>query len=112
MALTKLPGSKWWIETDDVTSEIIGQYNKANIIADIAAIRETLAKLPDPDQESSDYADILVVLVGRWTPVKNTRILAMLERMRSAYGGSQQSLDTAQLIAKLEAFIILRDRLV
>jgi hypothetical protein len=112
MALTKLPGSKWWIETDDVTNEIIGEYNKANIIADIEAIRDTLAKLPDPDQESSDYADILIVLVGKWTPTKNARIVAMLGRMKDAYGGSQQSVETAQLIAKLNNLIALRDRLV
>lgn len=24
MALTRLPGSKWWIETNDVTFEIVG----------------------------------------------------------------------------------------
>lgn len=55
--LIRLPGSKWWVELDDQTSEIVATYNKAAIVADIQAIRDTLAKLPDPSQEASDFAD-------------------------------------------------------
>jgi|WetSurMetagenome_2_1015567.scaffolds.fasta_scaffold86618_2 hypothetical protein len=111
-SLIKLPGSKWWVELDDTTSEIVATYNKAAIVADIAAIRDTLAKYPDPDQEASDYADVLAQLVGKWTPAKNARILAMLGRMRDAYGMSPQSVDIAQLRARLDGLIALRDRLV
>lgn len=50
--LIKLPGSKWWIELDDTTSEIVATYNKANIVAEIQALRDTLALYPDPDQQA------------------------------------------------------------
>lgn len=112
MTLTRLPGSKWWIETDDVTFEIIGTYNKTQIIADIQAIRDTLTSYPDPDQEAGDYADVLVAIAPKWTPEKNARIVALLGRMWEAYGGSPRSLEVAQLRAKLDAAIALRDRLV
>jgi hypothetical protein len=100
------------VELDDTTSEIVATYNKANIIAEIQALRDTLALYPDPDQQAGDYADVLVVLVGRWTPAKNARIVAMLAEMWSAFGMSPRSLEVAQLRAKLEAQIALRDRLV
>jgi len=110
--LIRLPGSKWWVELDDATSEIVATYNKATIIADIQAIRDTLKLYPDPDQEASDYADVLAALVGKWTPAKNARIVAMLGRMWEAYGGSPRSVEIAQLRARLDALIALRDRLV
>jgi len=110
--LIRLPGSKWWVELDDTTSEIIATYNKATIVADIQAIRDTLALYPDPDQEASDYADVLAALVGKWTPVKNARIVALLGRMREAYGMSPRSVEIAQLRKRLDALIALRDRLV
>ena len=110
--LIRLPGSKWWVELDDTTSEIIATYNKATIVADIQAIRDTLARYPDPDQEASDYADVLTALAGKWTPAKNARIVAMLSRMWEAYGGSPRSVEIAQLRARLDALIALRDRLV
>ena len=111
-SLIKLPGSKWWVELDDATSEIVATYNKAAIVADIQAIRDTLARYPDPDQEASDYADVLTALVGKWPPAKNARIVVMLGRMRDAYGMSPQSVEIAQLRARLDALIALRDRLV
>jgi len=57
--ITRLPGSKWWCETDDVTNEIIGTYNKAFITADIQAINATLANLPSPTQEASDVEAVI-----------------------------------------------------
>lgn len=110
--LTKLPGSKWWVETDDNTSEIVGTYNKANITADIQAINETLALNPDPDQEASDYVDLLAAIANKWTDEKRARILAMLERMRNEYKVSRKSIEIAGLIAKRDGLIALRDRLV
>lgn len=110
--LTRLPGSKWWIETDDTTFEIVGTYNKAAIIANIQAIRDTLTKYPDPDQEANDYADLLTAIAERWTVAKRARITAMIARMWDAYGQDPRSLEVAQLRAKLEALITLRDRLV
>lgn len=112
MALTRLPGSKWWIETDDATFEIIGTYNKTAIVADIQAIRNTLALYPDPSQEAADYADVLVAIAPKWTPEKNARIVAMLARMWNDYGQDPRQLEIAQLQAKLDALITLRDRLV
>jgi len=58
--ITRLPGSKWWGETDDVTNEIIGTYNA----------------------------------------------------MYQAYQGEPQAVEVAQLIAKRDALIALRDRLI
>jgi len=110
--LTKLPGAKWWIETDDTTSEIVGTYNKAFIVADIQAIRDTLLRYPSPAQDASDVADLLVAIAGKWTPAKNARIVALTNSMYQAYQGDQKNLEAAQLQARLDALIILRDRLV
>lgn len=110
--LTKLPGSKWFIETDDVTFEIIGTYNKAAINADIDAIQATLALRPSPTQDESDIADLLVVVAGKWATAKNTRIVALIKSMYQAYQGAPLNVETAQLIARLEALKVLRDRLV
>jgi hypothetical protein len=110
--LTKLPGSKWWIETDNVTFEIIGTYNKVFINADIDAIQETLALRPSPTQMESDIADLLVVVVGKWTPAKNARIVKLVNDMYLAFQGTQLNVETAQLIARLDALKLLRDRLV
>jgi hypothetical protein len=112
MALTKLPGSKWWIETDDLTSEIVGSYNKAIIIADINAIQETLNLRPSPTQMEADIADLLVLLVGKFTPTKNARIVKLINDMYQAYQGTPLNVETAQLIARLDALKLLRDRLV
>lgn len=112
MTLTRLPGSKWWIETDNVTFEIIGTYNKADIIANIQAIRETLALYPSASQEASDYADVLTAIESKWMAAKNARIVAMLGRMWQAYGQDPRQVEIAQLQVRLDSLIILRDRLV
>lgn len=112
MALTKLPGFKWWIETDDATGEIIGSYNKAQITADIQAINTTLQTLPDPAQEASDVADLLAAIVGKWTVAKNARIVALINSMYQAYQGDPLQVQTAQMIARRDSLIALRDRLV
>lgn len=112
MTITRLPGSKWWVETDDVTSEIIGTYNKAFITSDIKAINATLANLPDPSQEATDVAGVLNLIdKSAWTDARKARVSALVNEMYSAYQGIPQSLDTAQLIAKRDALVILRDRL-
>ena len=110
--LIKLPGSKWWVELDDTTSEIVATYNKAAIVAEIQALRDTLALYPDPDQEAADYADVLTVLVGRWTVAKNARIVAMLDIMQKSYVTGQQYTVMGLQKARLEELIILKDRLV
>jgi len=113
MTITRLPGSKWWIETDDVTSEIIGTYNKAQITADIQAITATPANLPNPSQEATDVAAVLnIISKTDWTDARKARISALVNEMYLAYQGIPQSLDTAQLVAKRDALVILRDRLV
>lgn len=42
--LTRLPGSKWWVETDDTTNEIVNTYNKSIITSEIQHLRDMLAK--------------------------------------------------------------------
>jgi len=113
MALTRLPGSKWWIETDDTSFEIIGTYNKAFITADIKACNATLANLPDPSQEATDVAGVLNLIdKSAWTDARKARISAFVNELYLAYQGIPQSLDVAQLIAKRDALVVLRDRLV
>lgn len=113
MALTRLPGSKWWVETDDVTSEIIGTYNKAFITADIQACNATLTNLPNPSQEATDVAGVLNLIdKSAWTDARKARVTTLVNEMYLAYQGIPQSLDTAQLIAKRDALVTLRDRLV
>lgn len=113
MALTRLPGSKWWVETDEVTSEIIGTYNKAFINADIVACNATLANLPDPTQEQTDMAALLdLITKTTWTVARKARNTELVNRMYQSYQGGPQGLDVAQLIAKRDALVILRDRLV
>jgi hypothetical protein len=112
MALTRLPGSKWWIETDDITFEIIGTYNKAVISADIDAIQETLATLPNPTRDESDVADVIALLSNITNATKRARIDALIRTMYEAYNGTPLKVETAQLIARLETLKILRARLV
>lgn len=113
MALTRLPGSKWWVETDDATSEIIGTYNKEFITADIQACNATLANLPNPTQEQTDVEAIIArVNATTWTDVRKERTLNLINQMYQAYQGSPSGMEVAQLIAKRDALVILRDRLV
>lgn len=113
MTLTRLPGSKWWIETDDASFEIIGTYNKAQITADIQAITATLANLPDPSQEATDVAGVLnLINKSAWNDARKARVKALVNEMHLAYQGTPQSVDVAQLIARKESLIALRERLV
>jgi len=111
--LTRLPGSKWWIETDDLTFEIIGTYNKANIIADIQSITFTLERYPDATQDALDVAAILNLIDKTdWTVVRKARVTDLANKMYQAYNGSPEAMEAANLIAKRDALIELRDRLV
>lgn len=113
MTLTRLPSSKWWVETDDVSGEIIGTYNKAFINADIQACNETLKNLPSPMQEASDVEAIIArVNATAWADERKTRTVNLIHQMYQAYQGEQQAVEVAQLIAKRDALVILRDRLV
>jgi len=113
MALTRLPGSKWWIETDDVTSEIIGTYNKAQITADIQAIQATLLLYPDLTQEASDVdATIKKIEATDWTVARKTRTVALVQAMYQAYQVDPRQLETAQLTSRLNSLIELKARLV
>lgn len=113
MTITRLPGSKWWVETDDVTSEIIGTYNKAQITADIQAITATLSNLPDPSQEATDVAGVLNLIdKSAWTDARKARVTKLVNDMYLAYQGTPKSVDVAQLIARKETLIALRERLV
>lgn len=111
MTLTKLPGSKWWIETDDKTGEIIGTYNKANIIADIQSIDMTLERYPSPSKDALDVAEVLNS-VSKYAAVKSARITELVNKMYQAYQGDPLNREAAQLISKREELIALRNRLV
>ena len=112
MALTRLPGSKWWIETDD-TFEIIGTYNKAQITADIQAIKNTLLQYPDPSQDATDVGFALNAISNAgWTDAKRDRVSALVNAMYQSYQGDVRQVEAAQLQARLDALITLRERLV
>jgi len=113
MTLTRLPGSKWWVETDDVTSEIVATYNKAQITANIQAIRDTLLQYPNLAQEAIDVdAVIKRIESASWLPERIARVVALVQAMYQAYQTEPRQLETAQLNSKLEALIALRERLV
>lgn len=113
MALTKLPGSKWWIETDDATGEIIGTYNKAWINADIAAITETLKQYPNLTQQTSDVdAIIKKINLMEWTDARKARSVALVESMYRAFQTDTRQLETAQLVYRLNDLTALVARLV
>jgi len=111
--ITRLPGSKWWIETSDDTYEIIGTYNKANIIADIQSITFTLEKYPDATQDATDITAVLGLIdKTTWTVVRKARVSELTNQMYQAYQGNPEAMEAANLIAKRDALITLRDRLV
>ena len=113
MALTRLPGSKWWIETSDETFEITATYNKAQITADIQAIRATLLTYPDATQDATDVQSSLTAIANTaWTEVRKARVSALVNAMYQAYQGDQRQLEAAALQARLDVLIALRDRLV
>ena len=111
--LTRLPGSKWWIETSDDTFEIIGEYNKAQINADIQAIRDTLLTCPDPSQDAKDVGFALAAISGAgWLAAKTNRVSALVNSMYSSYQGDMRQVEAAQLQSRLDSLIALRDRLI
>lgn len=114
MALTRLPLSKWWVETDDATGEITGTYNKASITADIKAIKETLLQYPDLTQDADDVNAMLesVKSVEVWNAARKKRVTTLIENMFQAYQQDPLQHETAQLTSKLNDLIALRERLV
>lgn len=113
MPLTRLPGSKIWVETNDVTFDVLNVYNKVAINADIDAIRITLQKYPDATQESKDVVSISnLISASDWTTNKKDRISALVGSMYQSYLGDSKNLEAAQLQSRLDALITLRDRLV
>ena len=111
--ITKLPGSKWFIETDDVTFEIIGTYNKAFINADITAIQNTLLSYPSETQDATDIAAVLVLIdKTTWTDARKKRTTNLVNEMYQSYQGDTKVLEAAQLQAKLDGLIALKERLV
>lgn len=118
MALTRLPGSKWWVETDDVTGDITA--TRAQIVDTVAAIRDTVAAIrdtltryPEPAQDDADVADLLTAIAGRWTDAKRARIVGLVNTMYGSYQTNDPAkLEAANLRARLESLTALRDRLV
>lgn len=112
MTLTRLPGSKWWIETDEA-SEIIGTYNKAQITADINAIGVTLQSIPSQSDDAIDVEWLLgKVDASALTQVRKDRIKVLVNGMYQAYQGDPRQVEIAQLRSKRDALITLRERLV
>jgi len=109
-----LPGfRKLYVEVDDTSGEFIGLYDKTQITADIQAIRTTLEQYPSPSQEASDMANLLTVIGSAgWNNTKTTRITNLVNTMYQFYGGEQVHVEQAQLQAKLDSLIALRERLV
>ena len=113
MTLTRIPGSKWWIETSDTTFEIIGEYNKMQINADIQAIRDTLLTYPDPSQAAKDVGFALNAISNAgWADAKRDRVSALVNSMYASYQGDMRQVEAAQLQSRLDSLIVLRDRLV
>ena len=114
--LTKLPGSKWWIETDDATSEIVGQYNKAQITDRIQYLNTVLPMYADLAQTASDIADLQAAIVGKWTAAKNTRITTLLVAMwaehQTSTNYSKRAADRDQMQAEHDRLVTLKARLV
>lgn len=99
--LTRLPGSKWWIETND-DGEIVGTYNKAQITADIKSIKETLGE----DSSSKEEKEISKLVKN------NEDSKELIEKMVVAYEGSREFMEKLELEMKLEKLITLRERLI
>jgi hypothetical protein len=110
--LTKLPGSKWWTETDDDTGEVVGSYKKSNVTDRIQEIRDILASYPDLQQEEEDFADVLVAIEGKWNPNKNARIVEMLNNMHNLYKSSTGYYKFEELTEEINNLIALRDRMI
>ncbi|MHB9032336.1 MAG: hypothetical protein ACYC6L_04725 [Anaerolineae bacterium] len=113
--LIKLPGAKWWIEYDDVNNAILNTYNKTAITADILAINNTLAlaQYPKPTVVDTDVAAIIAQIPAGWTAERKARVAALIQSMYAAYqSGDALYIEAAQLIAKRDALIELKARLV
>lgn len=111
--MIKLPGEKWWVEFDDVNNEIVASYYKPSITADINAMNATLATLPSPSQDATDVESVLGrITASTWTEVRKARCTALVNAMYQAYQGNPQQLEIAQLIARRDALVELRNRLV
>ena len=113
--LIKLPGQRLWVEYDDIADSVLNIYNKAQITADIQAINATLdlPQYPKPSQVDNDVADLLTAIAGNWTETKRARIIALIQSMYQAYTGNDQLyIEAATLIARRDALIELRARLV
>ena len=113
MAITRLPGSKWWVETDDVTSEIIGTYNKALINAEIASLEDKIKAFPDPSQEEKDIAAIYgLIEKTNWIDNRKKRTSELLMRTQEAYKLDPRSIEVVRLMESLTALVELKSKLV
>ena len=113
MTLTRLPGSKWWVETDDVTNEITGTYNKEQVIANIQAIRNTLLLYPDVPQDAADISAVLnLISKTDWTAARKKRVSELMDKVYQVYQVDPRFLEGEQLRQRLADEIALRERLV
>ena len=111
--LTKLPGLKWWIETDDTTGEIVGTYNKTDIISQIQVLRDTLSQLPTITTEATDIDSLLSLITNStWGSGKKSRITTLVNTLWLARQGDPRMLEVARIQAEIDVLVALRDRLV
>ena len=111
--LTRLPGQRIWVEQNDVTLEVTGIHDKSQIIADIQAIRNTLLGYPVATQTATDVSAILNWIANNnWDQARKDRATAMMNAAYQAYQGSPEILEAANLNARLDALIALRESLV
>ena len=101
MTLTKLPLSKWWVETDE-NGEIIATYNKAAITADIRSIKNTLGTKTLKAEEER-----MVLLLQN-----NVEDSELISKMAEAYRTSMETAERAALETKLQNLIDLRKLLI
>jgi hypothetical protein len=110
--LTKLPGSKWWVETDDATNQIVATFNKEDIKSQIATLQTTLASYPSPTQDATDVADLMVAIAGKWTPAKNTRIVGLINTMFTVRQGNADYSEITRITALISTLQATLARLV
>jgi hypothetical protein len=113
--LTKL-SPRCWVEVDNETEEIVGNYHKPTIVARILYLRDTIPYYADYDLMLADMTALMTLIAGKWTPERNLRITGLINSM---WAERMERLKVLEHIAERDAMrvemadlIVLRDRLV
>lgn len=102
-ALIRLQGTLWWVLVEVELEQIVAQYHRPRVEADIAAIETTLLQYPSMTTMEEDLAAIiwLVQNYDGATQERKDRVIAMVNDMWQSYQGDSQMLEAAQLRARL-----------